>query len=201
MSRYLERYLFTLEEVVEYVYGASKSPYDTITFKNVFYELFSSSPVFDSSGNTISYVEDLFQLVYARFSNHYMIDTTEEELDDTLVEKALTKFVNIILMNYDRYKVIFKIYQDNINDMLPAINSVSVGIARFNDTPQGEESGDEYEDHDHTTNITKSKATTESDGTTLMNRLKELQDSYANLMKDFSDKFAELFLEEGNYEY
>ena len=67
-----------------------------------------------------------------------------------------------------------------------------------NDTPQN--TGD-FADDTHTSHITQTSGTSEVEVKTPIERLKEIQDGYSDVLARWSEEFNTLFLEEGNLSY
>ena len=199
------KYYWNLQEVVAEFTGESlldHEPYEYGTnenyFSDVFYGGFQNAPIWKSANVAKDHIEDLWQLVFARFYKEYCFGTDEDELTENEAKEFLVKLINIIVMTYPKYAALLDYYKAKEGSLLDQINSVTTGLARFNDTPQNEEADDEFEGDLHVTNLTKTKGTSATDGMSPIERLKQIQDSYKLVLRDWSDEFKKIFIEGGN---
>ena len=190
------KYYWTFKEVVDSLAEANIEPYDTNTFSSIFYDIFPNAPLWKADHSSKDHLEDLWQLVYARFYCEYCYGTEEDEISGET--EFMIKFVNLSVMSYPKYAALLDYYKAKEGSLLDQINSVTTGLARFNDTPQNEEADDEFEGDLHVTNLTKTKGTSATDGMSPIERLKQIQDSYKLVLRDWSDEFKKIFIEGGN---
>ena len=149
------------------------------------------------------YIKDLFNLMYARFYDHYIFSTEHETIDEVEDDHKITKFrtnlVSIILQTYDRYAKLLDLYTAEKNKLLDGVKTSTTGTGQFNDTPQNVQSvAEAFGDNSHVSNITKSTAVAESDVDTKINRLEEIARKFRNLLKEWTNEFESIFIEEGN---
>lgn len=188
IRRYNEAYYFTLQDLIKKL-NLTSTPLACETFKNVLTAL-SIAWTADSD------VENLWQLVYSRFYDHYTIELETTDLTNDDITRFFIKFINIVNMTKDRYKKILSAYGTlSASVLMGKITTTSNGKARFNDTPQ--ESGT-FDDDEHTTNITENDVTTSSDRDTPIERIEDVIRKYRNVLKEWSEEFNPLFIEEGN---
>ena len=196
---YLEkRHYLSLYEVCKTIYPSLSNDAYADTFKDIFYTYFANAPLW-SGENPKEHLVDLWRLVFARYKNHYCYYLLTEENNINSAYNCLLKVVNTIIMTYDKYATLLTIYATNKNDLLAKIKTSSGSITRFNDTPQVPE-GDSHtlDDDEYVTNITKSKGDSETDGDTIMARIREIQDSIQNVLLNWSNEFDKIFIEEYN---
>lgn len=139
----------------------------------------------------------VLQRVISRFAESYCIkvlynDDYEDELS-IKVKKFINNLVNVFNNTYEKYEVLYNIYQDNKNTLMRQLSVVSNVVNKFNDTPQ--DSGN-FEDEDHTTNINITNGSTSTDDGTPMTRIDEIDRKLKNLFLRWSNEFRTLFWEE-----
>lgn len=127
--------------------------------------------------------------LYPQFYNKHVSFTNEPELSETGYEVVGT-FVGSIGTIYswlkssnERYSLLIKNLDDNKQKLLDKISSTSK--VKFNDTPQTESAS--YSNDNFNTNITTTESST--DGTTVMTRLKEIENDLSMLYKMWADEF------------
>lgn len=160
----------------------------------------------DSSDTTKlkPYLLELLKLLFARYYDHYVFcsddeyKTNGELLNDNQFNMFLVKLINIVNFTYSRYATLLKAYNDEADNLMNGVKTISDGTGRFNDTPQNEEVDGVFVEDKHTTNLTNSHAEVVTDVSTKIDRLNEIQQKYRNLIKDWLNEFDGLFLEEGN---
>ena len=145
----------------------------------------------------------LFQMIVRRYGLHYVLpcysqDRASTEFED-LQLRVFTKLTNIYVETKDRYTTLLKLYKAEENNLMNGIKTESTGIGRFNDTPQNVMSGeDEFIDNTHVSNISKQTGETITDADTKIARLDEIRRKYADLMKEWTDEFEDMFIESEN---
>ena len=147
------------------------------------------------------HITDLLNLLYSRFYTHYVYGTDGDTRNDLYGRKFVdfkNKVLSIIIQTYDRYAKMLDLYDSEKTKLLDGVKTTTTGVGRFNDTPQNITDGSEFGDNSHITNITKSTAEAESDVDTKMARLDEISRKYRNLLKDWTNEFDGLFIEERN---
>lgn len=150
----------------------------------------------------------VLQQVYRRFYGHYVFNVSkdfgsdEEMISDSEYAEHKLHFIvaltNIFVQTKDRYMFLLQAYKSEETKLLDGVKTLTTGVGRFNDTPQNITDGDEFGDNTHLSNITKSTAEASSDFDTKMARLDEITRKYRNLLKDWTDEFDSLFIEERN---
>ena len=207
MIRYELKNWWTLEEVLTNFVGYNFLPWDNdsnFTFYHIFNENFPTAPLWENNASK-DYIEDLWLLIHARYydevcvSTDYDCSTEEQTLTEDDYFNFMVRLVNLMVLTYPKYATLLKAYKDKENSLLGQISSVTTGVARFNDTPQNEEANDEFESDSHVTNITKTAGTSLTDGMTPIQRLKEIQDAYKSVVRDWCNEFRILFIDEANF--
>lgn len=154
-----------------------------------------------------SIIDELVREVYARFYDHYVFGTCNHILDGRVYIQAYsskivflrTRFTSIFNQTYDRYMNLLKTYNSQLSKLLDSVKTKSTGVGKFSDTPQNEiVNGDEFGDNGHISNLTKSENETETEFDTKMGRIDEIQRKFRNVLKDWTEEFSGLFIEEGN---
>ena len=156
------------------------------------------------------HVENLWQLLKARYYNSgflispsEIVDPTEE--DKKLIRKSLNNLLTKIALTWDKYDKLLSLYASQANNLLAKIESSSSGdnvnatLIKRNETPQnlGDYSGDS-----HATEVSRNESNTQStivtstDKDTPIMRLAEIQTMYQDLLADWSSKIGRCFLEE-----
>ena len=131
------------------------------------------------------------------FALEYQGTTPNSDVLEEMCKDTIYRFLNKVDTSTPRYVSLLKLYKDNENNLLARVKSVTTGVSRFNDTPQG--SG-EFDDDKHTTNISENSGEVATDVTTIMARIKEVQESYRNLLQDWAKEFESMFLYRINVE-
>ena len=161
---------------------------------NIFEVIHVTSPVEVWKIDMKEVVQKIHSLVMARFQEDFCFSLPEDATDEEVEEERkrfLIQFLNVHKHAYDKYANILKIYQDNISKLMDRLGSATESIVRFNDTPQDE--GD-FADDEHTTNVTKSEVSTETDTATIMGRINEIQTSYRAIENEWLNEFRSLFI-------
>lgn len=161
--------------------------------------------ILETPDSTLTLDEHCERLINYLFNDHYddIVSVIErdtepdESVRDELQEDFFFCFLNKLNSTAPRYKSLLKLYKDKENKLLDGIKSTTTGETRFNDTPQND---GEFDDDRHNTNITKTKGDVVSDGLTPMQRLKEVQEAYRNLIEDWAKEFRMFFIAPSNYE-
>ena len=156
----------------------------------------------DTSSEKVSILNQLMRMLYARFYNCpiYRKDIGVYEDEDLVApssnerKEIFREFVEIFNGTAPRFIPLLKQFKANENDPIGKISSTTSGTTRFNDTPQ--DSGD-FADDDHTTNITQTEATTETDTGSIMERLDSLYSNWRSILEDWTNVFRGLFYKEG----
>lgn len=134
------------------------------------------------------------QRYHDHFITSYPIDATDAEKADAVLG-ALKLLCGVLNNTYVRYIPMLTAFKAKETDLLAKIAVTSSAVARFNDTPQD---GGMYDDDDHTTNITQSNATSESDNVTPVMRLDEIRRMWRNIQKEWVDEIGRVTIEGGN---
>lgn len=156
--------------------------------------------LFTESGGSYSAnagINDFLLHLIMRYGKYYVyhIDTAEP----TAVEESsankdwLTLFFHMLDVTAPKYTKILSIYKDNENKLMDKLTNASQTVNRFNDTPQD---GGLFDDDSHTTSVNQIDSSAETDVATVMARLKEIQDSYENVLLLWSNEFYRLFIKE-----
>ena len=202
MYRYELQNWWTFKEVLDILDEGSNLPWAMQdNFEGEFHSMFSGAPVWKNASAALDYIEDLWSLLFARYYDDYVLynydDEDGEEVEPTTdeIRAFFAKLINVIVLTYPKYSVLLKSYQTKENGLLDQIASNTTGVARFNDTPQNvEDGGADFEDDNHVTNITSTKGTSLTDGMTPIERLKQIQEGYKSVMRDWCNEFKILFI-------
>ena len=161
----------------------------------------SPTALANSIANIDSDINVLMFIVYNRHNEDivfigektiYEMEDPSYTLEDKDIRKVLSKLVNIIDLTMPKYIPLLRQYQSASSDPIASIKSTSKGKTAFNDTPQN--IGD-WEDEDHTTNISTSESETSVDVGTLMERLDSMK-NYKSIILEWSNEFNQCFIKE-----
>lgn len=194
-------YLYSLKESLTQVLGFTPIPYsdnELINIIDVFTDINVTLLPINPEDESISL---LWQYIYSRYGDMGIFTSDKATLTNDenkkLFENFLYKLINKIAFTQDRYLTLIKFYTQNKNDLLKKISTTSRRESRFNDTPQDE---GVFSSDEHTTNLTEDNTTASTDKDSLIIRLAEIQNNFENLYKNWLEEFANLFIEELNYE-
>lgn len=95
------------------------------------------------------------------------------------------------------YEKLIELQAANEAKFLDQIASSTESENRFNDTP--DQSGD-YSTADYTSNITKAKITSKTDGDTVLGRLEEVRRRFTDFYRAWANEFKDLFISPLNYQ-
>lgn len=193
-------YLYSLKESLTQVLGFEPTPYSDTNLINIIDELDINVALLPIKPEDEAIVT-LWQYIYARYGDMGIFTSDKGTLTNDenkkLFEKFLYKLINKIAFTQDRYITLINLYTKNKDDLLKQITTTSSRVSRFNDTPQDE---GVFTSDEHTTNLTQDEQTASTDKDSLIIRLSEIQNNFENLYKNWVDQFANLFIEELNYE-
>lgn len=99
---------------------------------------------------------------------------------------------SIYIDTQERYRALIGIYNNELNDLMKQVETDSE--TRFNDTPQNLPVSDGYAADNYTTTITSSKV--KSDGTSVINRIDEVQQKLRDVYADWAFQFNKLVMED-----
>lgn len=145
----------------------------------------------DYDGNPVQdeITKQLFHLLWLRFNKcvvGYSDQLIEdgEQIDEIKTDDLLiaNKINYVYLTTFDKYSVMFKLYEDNKGKLMDQVKSISIN--RFNDTPQN---GGDFSNDDHTSSINKSE--TSNDYGPIMDRVASIEYKYHKLMQKWVDEF------------
>jgi hypothetical protein len=149
--------------------------------------------------------EAQFDEVWTYLSNRYFeylcfMQNEENVINTTEFKKFIRKYISIFNLTKDRYITLLNIYSGNKAKLMDRVKSktTSSGKHIFNDTPQT--TNVSLDSSDYATNINYGEDTVESENdlNTVMSRIDEITSSYRNLMKEWTNEFAGLFIEPDN---
>lgn len=155
----------------------------------------------DTSATKQTILNQLMRMVYARF---YHCEVYRKTLDYPYYDDAsapdsserkeiFREFIQVFNLTAPRYVPLLQQFNAKESDPIGKISSTSTGKTRFNDTPQD---GGEFDDDDHTSHITQTEATTESDSGSIMERLDSLYKNWRQILRDWTSEFIGLFYRE-----
>lgn len=193
---------FSLKEVIDDLTGDDNKPFDCETLKNIADSL-SIVQTKLPFALTETNVEKLWQSVYARYNaqailkyNACIWDVIPHEIYAEDVAKFMYNFIEELVRTYPFYNKLLSIYADAETKLMDDVKATSKNLVKFNDTPQNNNASGTYEGDDYLTHFTKTEGENASPLTTKMARLKEIQDSYKNVLSDWVDEFRRLTYEE-----
>ena len=202
-SRYYYNFIESIDELTGETYVAgldvmSKNMEDNLTdflsnsvmarFKNVFKEV---SGVYKFK----DYIADLIDIITNLHGENFCVFTNLESSFPSEAKKFIIKFISVIDLTAPRYTKLLSLYASQESKLLDKLESSNSGLAVFNDTPQG--SGD-FSDDPHATTTTKTSSTSAVEVKTPIERLKEIQEGYSDVLAKWTEEFDKFFLEEVN---
>ena len=170
---------------------------------NSFFDAFdmilpSTNFVFKDSSALKTHLEDLFNLLYNRFSEWYCVrirGTFTPSDEDKELKKFMLKLNNITQMTYDKYATRLDIFTAKKNSLMAQVQAGTIAKTGYNDTPQNESSGG-FEDTTHRTTFTKVDSQSLTDGATPIERIDEIDRKIKNIMLEWCEEFRQLFWED-----
>ena len=199
-------YYFTFQEITE------DTVWGTWTMKTFIAHLLGVSES-DLSGYQLpsdlttnaSIYNELAALIYGRYYDEYMIKIVkmpDEEITNDDVGEAITKwgnrFISKLNMTYEYYVPLLTMYRNAKANLMDDVESTSSNKIKFNDTPQNANTSGVYEGDDYINQFTKTEGLTKTQLTSKINRLREIQDGYKNVMADWVKEFEMLFMEDNH---
>ena len=152
-----------------------------------------------------SIYNELASLIYGRYYDEYMIKIVKmpnEEITSDDIGHALSKwgnrFISKLNMTYEYYVPLLTMYRNAKANLMDDVESTSSNKIKFNDTPQNANTSDVYEGDDYINQFTKTEGLTKTQLTSKINRLREIQDGYKNVMADWVKEFEMLFMEDNH---
>lgn len=152
----------------------------------------------DSTTAKLSILYQLIRMIYSEYFDSFVakkvIGLYEDETQVTLSSNELKEiwrhFVGLFNLLAPRYIPMLDAYKANEASPIARIGSVTTGINKFNDTPQG--SGD-FSDDTHTSTINQNQVSVEADSGSIATRLDELYKNWRSVLKDWVYEFRCLF--------
>lgn len=174
-------------------------PLNQTSFFDVFEnDIPTTNFVFKSASALKDHLEDLFNLLYKRYSEWYCVRlkgafTSVEE--HKAYQKFLLKLNNVIEMTYDKYATRLDIFAAKKASLMGQVQAGTIAKTSYNDTPQEESSGG-FEDATHRTTFTKVDSQSLTDGATPIERIDEIDRKIKNIMLEWCEEFKQLFWED-----
>lgn len=152
---------------------------------------------FPTTYNSDTYSDSVMERVARKYWNRVIAIYDEDDTSATKAKKIfdfLCKVYARLEETHDYYVKMLGLYASEASNLMKQISTSTTGLNKFNDTPQDQsDSDDDITDSSHLTNITKTSATTTTDGATVMARLKEIELQYSDLLSKWTDEFSDLF--------
>lgn len=152
---------------------------------------------FPTTYNSDTYADSVLERVARKYWNRVILIYDEDDTSATKARKIfdfLCKVYNRLDETHAYYTKMLTLYASQASNLLNQIKTTTDGLNKFNDTPQDQSStDDDITDDTHLTNITKTSATTSSDGASPMARLKEVEVQYSDMLSRWVDEFSDLF--------
>ena len=146
----------------------------------------------------------LLSALFNRYERHIATITKDPHDADAATREgtlgvACYRFVlglfSTLSLTFPRYDAILAAYAAEEGHLLDAVRLGAESLTRFNDAPQnsGDYSGDTY-----ASNYTVSQGSQESDHGTPIERLREIEAKYNDVIRDWLAEFANMFILEEN---
>ena len=189
---------FSWEELLV-VAGIAYDAGDNNSFFDAFDEVLPQTNfVFKDSSTLKDHLEDLFNLLYNRYSE-WLCVRIRGMFDATIETKELKKFMlklnNITQMTYDKYVTRLDIFATNKAQLMKQVSAGTIAKTGYNDTPQNDNSGG-FEDATHRTTFTKVDSQSLTDGATPIERIDEIDRKIKNIMIEWCEEYRQLFWED-----
>lgn len=152
-----------------------------------------------------SIYNELASLIWGRYYDEFFIkirkwpneDVTSDDIDNAVYHWGY-KFVSKLNMTYEYYMSLITMYRNAKANLMDDVESTSSNKIKFNDTPQNANTSGVYEGDDYINQFTKTEGLTKTQLTSKINRLREIQDGYKNVMADWVKEFEMLFMEDNH---
>lgn len=200
-------YYFTLMDF-QSDYNYDLTPYKASKLASVIDEVLGTLTYYPISLSDTN-IEKLWQALIAEkrydpifkitrpFCDSVIPETTDTEPTKEF-ENWLIRLLSIIEKTYDYYNAVLTNYAAAASHLMDDIKATSKNKVKFNDTPQNDGTGGTYEGDNYITHFTSTEGETFSPLTTMINRLKEIQDQYKRTMADWLKEVGRIFLPEGD---
>lgn len=110
--------------------------------------------------------------------------------------KWIRKFLSLLDETSTYFLAVLNAYQASATSLMDDIKATSKNAVKFNDTPQNPNTAGVYQGDDYITHYTSTEGETSSPLMSKIMRLKEIQDSYKDVMSDWIKAFERIFYEE-----
>ena len=152
-----------------------------------------------------SIYNELVSLIYGRYYDEYMLKIVKMPYDEvtsddiaSAISKWGNRFISKLNMSYEYYVPLLTMYRNAKANLMDDVESTSSNKIKFNDTPQNANTDGKYEGDDYINQFTKTEGLTKTQLTSKINRLREIQDGYKNVMADWVKEFEMLFMEDNH---
>ena len=123
----------------------------------------------------------------------------EEEIPEETIERIIAswtrRFLGVLNRTHERYILILDSYASARDKMMADVKSHTSSKRKHNDTPQNANTEGIYEGDNYISDFTKFETENDTEFATKMQRLREIEDLYSNVMADWVDEFQKTFLE------
>ena len=123
----------------------------------------------------------------------------EDEIPSETLYKVgrswLRRFLSVLNRTHERYILLLDSYAGAKSKMMDDVKSTTSSKRKYNDTPQNANTEGVYEGDNYITDFTKFDTENATEFATKMQRLKELDDLYNDVMDEWVDEFQKTFLE------
>ena len=185
-------YCYSLEELFNQTEIISSPPSIGIYDKLI--------PPFSTTYWTMEQGRTLWEYIYYTYRDHICV-YSDKEINPVGNIEATREFWKNFYLIWNRshvyYEKLIELQEGNEAKIMDQIASSTESENRFNDTP--DQSGD-YSTADYTTNITKAKVTSKTDGDTVLGRLEEVRRRFTDFYRAWANEFKDLFISPLNYQ-
>lgn len=189
--------------------GLESTPFFTLSFRNEFstnqnayvQALLNLNPnaenwplpIYEESqtDNRDMLIKFLLEYIFPKYWDEFILPYgTEEDDFEKAYSSWFSRFISILFGTFPKYTKLISLFASQEANLLSQVKSKTVGISRFNDTPQ---EGGDFSDEDHTTTATKVENDNYSDFETPIKRLKEVRDNLEDCYNAWAFEFDKLF--------
>lgn len=145
----------------------------------------------------------LLSQILGRYNDHaiikielpFNVEITSDDISDAY-DKWVNKFIALLNDTHAYYITLLSSYADAQAHLMDDIKATSKNKVKFNDTPQNPNTLDVYEGDNYITHFTATEGETSSELMSKINRLKEIQDNYKDMMSIWVRDFERIFYQE-----
>ena len=205
-----EEYCYSLAEITK---TADKTPLEYVNLPTI------SNIITSMNLNSQSLIKTTFSAPYWTqanekgtllwnkiFEKYYsqVAEITEDKIENNNFTDLFVDFINKFYTKWDmvheKYDTLLSYYESYKDKLMDSIKSRGKYQTKFNDTPQNlTSSTNDFSNDSYVSNLTTNISQNESDGGTVIARLREIDNGFKNLWNDYVYEFRNLFISPSNF--